>query len=495
MHTVVIQTEAEGPRIERNLYGHFAEHLGGCVYGGIWVGDDSPIPNTRGIRKDVVEALRRLAPPVLRWPGGCFADEYHWMDGIGPRAERPAMVNTHWGMGTESNAFGTHEFLDLCAQIGAAPYVCGNVGSGTVREMQQWVEYITHGGTGPMADLRRRHGRAEPWGLPYFGVGNENWGCGGNMRAEAYADIYRRYQTYVRDFEGNHVFKIACGPNAGDTHWTEVLMREATRHMDGLALHYYTGPGGTPAAVSRSATAFGQAEWVATLRNALRLETLIARHAEIMDRYDPGRRVALVVDEWGTWYDSDPDAPPGYGLFQQNTLRDALVAARTLHTFHRHAARVRMANIAQTVNVLQAMILTRGAQMLLTPTYHVFEMYRVHQGAEALPTTVQSAGYGAGGADIPVLDASASRDAEKRVHLSLCNAHPTEEIRVECRLDGPSPTAATARVLTGDRPSAHNTFGAPDSVRPRPLQTLGLSGGRLDVALPPAAVAVVELVY
>ncbi len=494
MNTVVIRAEADGPRIERSLYGHFAEHLGGCIYGGIWVGEDSAIPNTRGIRNDVVGALRRLGPPVLRWPGGCFADEYHWMDGIGPRADRPTMVNTHWGMVTETNHFGTHEFLDLCAQIGAAPYLCGNVGSGTVREMQQWVEYVTHGGSGPMADLRRRHGRAEPWALPYFGVGNENWGCGGTMRPEAYADLYRQYQTYVRDFGGNRVCKIACGPNGGDTHWTEVLMREAAHHMGGLALHYYTGPGGTAGATSRSATAFGKAEWVATLRNALRIESLIERHSEIMDRYDPARRVALVIDEWGSWYDSDPDAPPGYMLFQQNTLRDALVAGLTLNTFHRYAERVRMANIAQTVNVLQAMILTHGPQMLLTPTYHVFEMYRVHQGARALATRVRPEEYGAGGEHIPVLHASASRDAQGRVHLSLCNTHPTDTIRVECSMEGGTPTAASARVLTGDRPNAHNTFAAPDAVRPQPLETLALSPGGLEVALPPAAVAVVELV-
>ncbi|HEV7215334.1 MAG TPA: alpha-L-arabinofuranosidase C-terminal domain-containing protein, partial [Chloroflexota bacterium] len=325
MQQLVVNADQGGPTISKHIYGHFAEHLGRCIYEGVWVGEESPIPNTHGIRNDVTAALRKIALPVLRWPGGCFADEYHWQDGIGPRERRPAMVNTHWGGLTENNHFGTHEFFDLCEQIGAAPYICGNVGSGTVREMQEWVEYTTYDGNSPLANRRRENGREQPWTLPFFGVGNENWGCGGQMRPEYYADEYRRYQTYVRNLSGNQIFKIACGPNNDNYHWTDVLMREAARQMHGLALHYYTRLG-VPRGATSSATEFGEDEWFTILRNTLRMEDLVTKHSTIMDRYDPQRRVALIVDEWGTWYDVEKGANPGF-LYQENTLRDALVAA------------------------------------------------------------------------------------------------------------------------------------------------------------------------
>jgi len=376
VNRVIIGADLGTVTIEKYIYGHFAEHLGRCIYEGFWVGQDSPIPNTRGIRNDVVEALRKIKPPVLRWPGGCFADEYHWKDGIGPRERRPARVNTHWGGVTENNHFGTHEFMDLCEQLGADPYICGNVGSGTVQEMAEWVEYITFAGKSEMADLRRQNGREEPWRLPFFGVGNENWGCGGHMRPEYYADLYRRYQTYVRHYSGNRVYKVACGPT-GDYRWTEVLMREAGRWMDGLSLHYYTLPGTWEK--KGSATQFDESEWFSTLRNALHMEELIRRHSAIMDRYDPQRRVGLIVDEWGTWYDVEPGTNPGF-LYQQNTLRDALVAGIHLNIFNNHAERVKMANIAQTVNVLQAMILTDGPRMIVTPTYHVLRCTSITRG-------------------------------------------------------------------------------------------------------------------
>ncbi len=493
MNVLLVRAEPDAPTIRREVYGHFAEHLGGCIYDGFWVGEDSPIPNTRGIRNDVVAALRRLQPPVLRWPGGCFADEYHWQDGIGPRAQRPPMLNTHWGMVTESNRFGTHEFLDLCAQIGAAPYICGNVGSGTVREMQQWVEYITYGGDSPMSALRRRNGRAEPWPLPYFGVGNENWACGGNMRAEYYADLYRRYQTYVRNLSGNVVFRIACGPNVADYNWTEVLMREAGPFMQGLALHYYTHPGGMAGSTNRAATGFGETEWFSTLRNALYMEELVRQHAAIMDRHDPERRVALVVDEWATWYDANPDAPQGFFYCQQNTLRDALAAGLTLNIFNNHAHRVRMANIAQTANVLQSMVLTRGPEMLMTATYHVFEMYRVHQGATLLPTRLLCDDYTHADQRIPVLSASASRDSAGRVHISLCNVHPSAEARVRCELEGVGVTAASARVLTAPGLDTRNTFEEPSTLMPRGFTDFRLARTTLEVALPSKSVVVFEI--
>jgi len=376
-------------RIHREIYGHFAEHLGRCVYEGLWVGEESSIPNVQGIRRDVLEALKKLNVPVLRWPGGCFADEYHWKDGVGPRESRRRTINTHWGGVTETNEFGTHEFMLLCELLGCEPYISGNVGSGTVQEMQEWIEYITLESGSSMADWRRANGREKPWRLKYFGVGNENWGCGGNMRAEYYADVYRRYQTYVRHYGDNRVFRIACGANAGDYHWTETLMREAGRYMDGLSLHYYTVPGTWMH--KGPATGFGEREWFATLNKALVMDELIRKHAAIMDKYDPEKRVALVVDEWGTWYDPEPGTNPAF-LYQQNTMRDALVAGLTLHVFHRHCDRVRMANLAQVANVLQSVVLTDGPKMVLTPTYHVFEMFKEHQGAERLG--LRGRGYG-----------------------------------------------------------------------------------------------------
>ncbi len=373
--------------------------------------------------------------PVLRWPGGCFADEYHWKDGVGPRSARVPMVNTHWGGVPETNQFGTHEYLDLCEQIGCEPYINGNVGSGTVQEMQEWIEYITHGGDSPMSQMRRANGHEEPWKLKYFGVGNENWGCGGNMRPEYYADLYRRYATYVRNFNGNQVFKIACGPNEGDYQWTETLMREAGKYMHGLTLHYYTIPTGDWG-VKGAATGFDESLWFSTLQKALRMEELVSKHSAIMDKHDPQKKVSLIVDEWGGWYDPEPGTETGF-LYQQNTLRDALLAGLTLNIFNSHADRVRMANLAQTVNVLQALILTDGPRMVLTPTFHVFDLYKAHQGATSLPIMIDGGGvYAYGAASIPQVSASASRDARGMISLTLCNTHPSDAAEVRCHRAG-----------------------------------------------------------
>ncbi|MFZ5832796.1 MAG: alpha-N-arabinofuranosidase [Planctomycetota bacterium] len=485
---VVVQSGQGRHTIDRNVYGHFAEHLGRCIYEGIWVGPQSPIPNTRGIRNDVVAALRAIDIPVLRWPGGCFADEYHWEDGIGPLQKRPAMINTHWGGVVENNHFGTHEFLDLCEQLDCQPYICGNVGSGTVREMQQWVEYVTFDGTSPMALLRQENGRAEPWRLPYFGVGNENWGCGGHMRAEYYADLYRRYATYVRNFGENRIMKIACGPNRDDYHWTEVLMREAGKQMWGLSMHYYCGTGKK----SRSATEFTEVDWFHQLNSALRMDELIRKHSEIMDQHDPQRRVALVVDEWGAWHAVEPGTNPRF-LYQQNSIRDALVAGITLNIFHQHCQRVRMANIAQTINVLQAMILTDQERMVLTPTYHVFEMYKVHQEATMLPVAVTCGEYRFQRDSVPQLSASASKDAAGAVHISLCNLDPNRAVAVECVLQGIEGTSVTGRVLTADAMQAHNTFDAPEQVKPKTLEGIERTDKGLTVTLPAKSVAVIEV--
>ncbi|MCE5250320.1 alpha-N-arabinofuranosidase [bacterium] len=473
--------------ISRNIYGHFSEHLGRCIYGGYWVGDNSGIPSTRGIRNDIVEALKRSKIPVLRWPGGCFADEYHWMDGIGPLEKRPTMINTHWGGVTENNHFGTHEFMDLCEQLGCEPYICGNVGSGTVREMQEWVEYITFDGVSPMADERRKNGRDKPWKLKYFGVGNENWGCGGNMSPEFYADVYKRYQTYVRNFPGNEVYKIACGGYGDNYHWTEVLMEKAASMMSGYSIHYYIGP-----AKSSSATQFEEADWFAILRNALHLDEILKKHSTVMDRYDPERRIGLIVDEWGTWYAVEPGTNPGF-LYQQNTLRDALAAGVMLNIFNEHCDRVRMANIAQTVNVLQAMVLTDGAKMLLTPTYHVFEMYSVHQDAALLPAVLNCADYQFGNEKLPALTVSASRDGAGAVHVSLCNLDPHATQEMACELRGFRAKTISGRVLTGKEMNVHNTFDRPETVKPTVFTGAKITDAGFSVLLPPMSVVVLEM--
>lgn len=492
MIKAVINTDLKKGTINKYIYGHFAEHLGRCIYEGIWVGEDSPIPNIRGIRTDVLEALRELRIPVLRWPGGCFADDYHWQDGIGPRENRPSMVNTHWGGVVENNHFGTHEFMELCDLLGAEPYICGNVGSGTVREMRDWIEYMTFDGHSPMADLRRANGREEPWKLRFFGIGNENWGCGGHMRPEYYADLYRQYSTYVRNYSDNHIYKIACGANVDDYRWTEVLMREAHWLMDGLSLHYYTIPGSWEH--KRSALVFDQSEWNETMQKALYMDELITRHSTIMDKYDPMKRVGLIVDEWGTWYASEPGTNSSF-LYQQNTIRDALVAGITLNIFNNHCDRVQMANLAQLVNVLQAVILTDGDKMIKTPTYHVFNMYKVHQDAKLLPIDITQNGV-FGESAIPQLSASASINDKNEIHLSLCNLHPTEGLNVQFQLRGETwseVAKVSGTLLTAEEMNAHNSFENPNRVKPVSFEGASLNKNELSVSLPPKSVVTLKL--
>lgn len=479
--------------ISRHIYGHFSEHLGRCIYEGIWVGEDSPIPNTKGIRNDVVEALKQIKIPVLRWPGGCFADEYHWKDGIGPREKRKRMINTHWGGVVENNHFGTHEFMELCRQLGCEPYINGNVGSGTVQEMSEWVEYLTFGGVSPMAELRGSNGQQEPWRVKYFGIGNENWGCGGNMRPEYYADLYRRFQTYVRNYGDNQIHRIACGPNVDDYHWMEVLMREAERFMDSITLHYYTIPNDFWQGKGE-ATGFDEKAWYVTLKKTLKMDELITRHTAIMDQYDPEGRVGLIVDEWGTWYDVEPGTNPGF-LYQQNTIRDALVAGLNFNIFHKHNRRVRMANIAQTVNVLQAVILTEGEKMLLTPTYHVFDMYKVHQDAELLDLSLDSGSYKLDDSEIPAVTGTASRNAEGVIHISLCNLQHDAEAAVKLDLRGlaTGEWSVQGTVLAGDKIDAHNTFERPEAVAPKSFDDYRWDGEGLSVTLPAMSVTTLEL--
>ena len=489
---LVVRADQPQGTINRNIYGQFAEHLGRMIYGGIWVGEDSPIPNTRGIRNDIVAALKRLNIPVLRWPGGCFADEYHWRDGIGPRDKRPQRLNAIWGGVPETNAFGTHEFMDFCEMIGADAYVGGNVGSGTPQEMMEWVEYMTSDSNSNLANLRRQNGRAKPWKVPYFAVGNETWGCGGNMRPEYYADVYRRYATFVRDYSGNHIHRIASGASDRNYAWTEVLMSQAARQMQGLSLHYYTLPTGNWNKKG-SATKFGEDEWHATLARTLLIDEFIQQHSAIMDKYDPQKKVGLIVDEWGTWYD---DQEPGQNLgtlYQQNGIRDALVAGINLNIFNRHSDRVQMANIAQMVNVLQSMILTDKEKMVLTPTYYVFEMYKVHQGATLIPVELKTPEYRMGQASIPSLHVSASRDAAGKLHISIVNLDPNRAAQVSTRITGTTPKNITGRVLTAPAMNSVNTFDKPDAVRPMPFTDFKIQGDQIILNLPSKSVVVLEL--
>ncbi|BDZ39500.1 alpha-N-arabinofuranosidase [Microbacterium suwonense] len=467
------------PTIDRRIYGQFAEHLGRCIYEGVWVGESSDIPHRNGLRTDVIDALRQIRVPLVRWPGGCFADEYHWLKGVGP--DRQPMVNTHWGGVVESNEFGTHEYFELLNQLDAEAYINGNVGSGTVAEMQDWIEYMTLDSTSPMAELRKRHGREQPWKLEFFGVGNESWGCGGNMLPLHYANQYRQFQTYVRRYGEHPISKIACGANADDYEWTETLMARAVEHMDGLSLHYYTLP---TADWDRKGSAldFSDFEWHETLRQARRMDEMVTRHSRIMDRHDPTGRVGLIVDEWGTWYDVDEGTDPGF-LYQQNTLRDAAVAAITLNIFHRHADRVRMANIAQMVNVLQAMILTDGGRMLTTPTYHVFDLYTDHQDAEYVDVPI-----GALGADV---DATASyKDGAYTV--SLTNTALDREAKAGFALPAAVTDVLRAQVLGGTSATAHNTFDTPDAVVLSDI-AVSVSGDEVTLTLPPHSVATVRV--
>jgi len=492
IHNIIVHGDIQEGTINRNLYGHFSEHLGRCIYEGIWVGEDSPIPNTNGIRDDVVAALKRIKIPVLRWPGGCFADEYHWKDGVGPRASRKRMINTHWGGVIENNHFGTHEFLMLCEMLECEPYISGNVGSGTVQEMSEWVEYMTFEGVSPMADWRRQNGREQPWKVKYFGVGNENWGCGGNMRPEYYADLYRQYQTYVRNYGDNRIYKIACGPNTDDYRWMETLMREAGAKMDAISLHYYTVPGLWDN--KGPATGFPESDWHLTLKKALYMDELITRHSAIMDQYDPDKRVGLIVDEWGTWFDVEPGTNPGF-LYQQNTIRDALVAGVTLHIFHRHCGRVQMANLAQIVNVLQSLILTEGEKMILTPTYHLFDMFKVHQDAVHLQTRCLSGDYSGESGTMPQISASASLDAAGRIHVSLCNlSHLAEaEIAVELRGLEEGGWTVTGTCLSAQAMDGHNTFRQPEAVKPEAFHSFVQEGPVIRAVLPPMSVVVLEV--
>ncbi len=485
--------------INPEIYGHFSEHLGRCIYEGLYVGEDSDIPNVNGMRTDVVEALKEMKIPVLRWPGGCFADEYHWKDGIGPKEDRKKMINTHWGGVVEDNSFGTHEFFELCEQLGCKTYVNGNVGSGTVQEMSEWVEYITFDGVSPMADLRKKNGHEKPWKIDYFGVGNENWGCGGNMTPEYYANLYRRYQTYVRQYHKDAPIRKVCGgSNVADYSWTENVLKTCFAKpqpggnmskkgfMDGLSLHYYVHPGGWED--KGSATEFDDKTWYKTMAKAAYIEELIERHGAIMDQYDPEKRIGMIIDEWGCWFEVEPGTNPGF-LYQQNTMRDALVAGVSLNIFNKHCDRVKMTCIAQMVNVLQSVILTEGPKMLLTPTYHVFHMYKHHQDAELVDSYIE--GNKTIGMEeeyqVPLLSESVSVDAEGYVNVTLSNLSVTEDAPVEMAFAQLTPKQVTAAILREEM-HAYNTFEEPEKVKEEVFDAFEIRDGKICFTAPACSV-------
>ncbi len=485
--TVKIHDAGTGETIPAEIYGQFSEHLGRCIYGGLWVGKDSSVPNIDGYRKDVFEALKALKVPVMRWPGGCFADDYHWMDGIGPQAKRAYISNNNWGGTLEDNSFGTHEFLNLCEMLGTEPYISGNVGSGSVEEMADWVEYMTSDAKSTMADLRRANGRDKPWKVKYFGIGNEAWGCGGNMRPEYYSDLFRRYGTYLRDFSGNRLYKIASGASDYDYNWTKVLMQNLKgRGMSGLSLHYYSVIEWNR---KGAASIFSDEAYYNLISKSIEIEEVLQKHIDIMDQVDPQNTVALLLDEWGTWYDVEPGTNPGH-LYQQNTMRDAIIAALNFDIFHKYTRRLKMCNIAQVVNVLQSMILTNETEMVLTPTYHVFEMYNVHQNAEYLASDCLTPKVKCDRkVSVPEVDVTASRK-DGVMNISLVNTDLKNSATVLVTFDNPKAVSqiVSARVLTSKDVHDYNDFGSADKVAPTAFKAYKFTKAGLEVTLPPCSV-------
>jgi alpha-N-arabinofuranosidase len=501
--TIALSIDASkaGAKIDRNIFGQFAEHLGHGIYEGIWVGPDSPIANTRGIRNDVVAALKALKVPNIRWPGGCFADEYHWRKGIGAADKRTVTLNPNWGGVTEPNTFGTHEFMDFIDQIGSDAYISVNLGSGTPQEASEWLEYLTTAQPTTLAKERAANGHPAPYKVPYLGIGNESWDCGGNMTPDYYLSQLKIYSRFVRNFnpaqQNEHqMLKIAVGPGGGEsrwTEWTEAVMKAWQGHqwswdMNGLSLHSYTVVKWPPAFAS---VGFGENEYSQILQSTLDMEKLVTTHSAIMDKYDPQKKIALVVDEWGAWYAQLPGTTPGF-LAQQNSIRDGILAALNLNIFARHADRVRMANIAQMINVLQAMILTDKEKMVLTPTYHVFKMYVPFQDATFVPVTFNAGTYTHGSISLPRVDAIAAKDAAGTLWLALTNIDPNEPADVDAMLTGVSATAASGETLTAPKVDSVNTFEAPHTVAPKPFSAK-VQDGKLSLRLEPKSVTVISV--
>jgi len=488
-----------GVKIDRNIFGQFAEHLGHGVYEGTWVGPDSKIPNTRGIRNDVVAALKALKVPNVRWPGGCFADEYHWRKGID--AQRTVTLNPNWGGVVEPNTFGTDEYMDFLNQIGADAYLSVNVGSGTPQEAAEWLEYMTTAQPTTLAKERAANGHPAPYKVLYLGIGNESWDCGGNMTPDYYLSQMKIYSHFVRNFnpaqqDKQQMMKIAVGPG-GDgprwTEWTETVMK-AYQHrswswdINGLSMHNYTVVKWPPGYTS---VGFGETEYSQILKSTLEMGDLIRKHSAIMDIYDPDKKVALAVDEWGGWYAPLPGSNPGF-LVQQNSLRDAILAALNLNIFARHADRVRMANIAQMINVLQAMIMTDKEKIILTPTYYVFKMYVPFQDATFVPVNFDAGSYTHGNMTLPRVDAIAAKDANGKLWVEITNLDPNQAVEIEANLAGVTAKSAAGETLTAPKVDSVNTFASPNTVVPKPVSAK-IQSGKLALKLEPKSVTVVSV--
>ncbi|MCU4674121.1 alpha-N-arabinofuranosidase [Catenovulum sp. 2E275] len=491
--SLTINTDQQGAQINKNIYGQFVEHLGRGIYEGIWVGNNSDIPNTNGFRNDVVTALKELKVPLMRWPGGCFADEYHWRDGIGDPAKRPTKVNTHWGGVEENNEFGTHEFFQLAEMVGSETYVNGNLGTGTPREMAEWLEYMTSDKNSTLANERRKNGRDKPFKVDYFAIGNEAWGCGGHMRPAYYADLYMHWATFLKAPKGHTPKFIASGGsgNVRGLEWTDVLSKNITRNMDAISYHYYTLPT-NKWDVKGKAIGFPESEWNSTIVNTLKIDEFIAQNLEVLEKNDPKGKIGFYVDEWGTWYDAEPGREPGF-LYQQNTIRDAVVAAANFNIFHHYAERVRMTNIAQMVNVLQAMILTDKEKMLLTPTYYAYQMYIPFQDSTHLTVDINQMDYEKVGEDkFPAVSVSAAKGQDGKTYLALVNLSATESSEVKVDLKGQTANSAQGQQLTANTLDAHNTFNKPNQVKPKAYKIKAKSG-KFSFDLPARSVTVVKL--
>jgi len=505
MSKIIISTknlQGNQSQISKHIYGHFTEHLGRCIYDGIWVGEDSKIPNTKGIRNDIVDVLKKINIPNIRWPGGCFADEYHWKDGIGSKNKRPMRIVSNWGGVPENNHFGTHEFFDLCELLDCEPYICGNVGSGTVEEMSQWIEYINNDSETTLTNLRKKNGREKPWKIKYWGVGNENWGCGGYMTAEYYSDLFLRYSTYCKDISENKLYKVACGP-PGEypiefvLNWVETLMKKttvATFYHDalihGISLHYYTRMGSMPS------VSVNEKKYSLAMKRALYIETLITEICKIMDKYDRSKSIGLIIDEWGTWWGAEKDTDPNL-YFQQNTITDALVASLNFDIFNRHCERIHMANIAQLVNVLQSLILTKGDKMILTPTYHVFDLYKVHHDSTLLPMEITTENFQKGRTILPKIHGSASKDIEEKIHISLSNIDPNSNVNIELLFTDLNleMKQLEAAILRSNKINDHNTFENPEYIKPKKYENSNfkIENNLIKFEIPSKSIMVIEI--
>ena len=465
--------------IAPEIYGHFTEHLGGCIYDGVWVGENSKVPNIGGIRKELVDNLKRIKAPVIRWPGGCFADSYNWRDGVGPRDKRP--VHTNFWANTpflskapdgpqkyEPNQFGTNEFAQFCKLAGAQPYFAGNLRSLTARDFYEWIEYCNApAGTTSLAQLRGEGGEREPFGVRFWGVGNESWGCGGNFAGDEYAVEFRRFVEWVPQFGVNLAF-IASGPNGADYAWTRSFFQKlvekgkrSLRSVYGTALHYYCGTTGNGVA-----NEFTTDEWYELLAKANRMEQLITSHWQIMSEVDTEHHVKLIVDEWGAWHHTDSAIAPDYLWAYFPTLRDALVSGLTLDTFNRHADKVAMANAAQLINNIHTSFLAVGEKFTVTPVFHVFGMYAAHQGGVSVRTnfSVPAAAQHLNN-ELPGLAGSCSLHGKHAV-LTVVNSEAQNAQTTEIQVRGTTISGAKATVLTASDIHARNTFEQRRAVEP-----------------------------